>query len=390
MTGPIDLPPSLQTRSRVVVVTGSRADFGLLRPVMRAIHAHPQLELAVVAAGSHLVAPAETFYEVKKDFAIAQIVPMQIAGRAGRAEDVESVARGVGRFGRAFEQLNPDWILVLGDRIEAFAAAAAGSIGGRAVAHIHGGDRAEGVADEAMRHAVTKLAHLHFPATPTSADRIRRMGEPDERVIVTGSPALDELDQIPPLDEATDRALGLPKYVFVMHPVGRPTELEEAAASEALAALAGERVLALQPNLDPGREGIVRALNAASAIGDERFVFRSHLPRTQFIGLLKRVAQRGGAIVGNSSAALIEAAALKLPAVDIGPRQAGRERFANVIHAEREQTDAVKAAIQRTAGVDRAAIPHDLGDGRAGQRIAGALARTNAHDPALLRKRCVY
>ena len=163
---------STRDARRVAVVTGSRAEFGLLRPVMKAVHAArgkgehaTAMQLMVVVAGSHLVLPAETFRDVKAEFNIADIVPMQIAGRSGRSEDVESLAKGVARFGRIFDTLRPEWVVVLGDRIEAFAAGIAANIGGFALAHIHGGDRAEGIADESIRHALTKLAHLHLAAT---------------------------------------------------------------------------------------------------------------------------------------------------------------------------------------------------------------------------------
>src|SRR5205814_7191599 len=113
-----------------------------------------------------------------------------------------ATGRGIAGFARVFEEIRPDWVVVLGDRIEAFAAASAASIGGWALAHIHGGDRAEGIADEAMRHAITKLAHLHLAATPQSGERIARMGERPAHVHVVGSPALDELGSIPALPEA--------------------------------------------------------------------------------------------------------------------------------------------------------------------------------------------
>src|SRR5690606_1773684 len=131
---------------RVAVVTGSHADFGLLAPVMSAVQAHPDLELLVVAAGAHLIPPAETFREVKAGFPVADSVPMQVAGRIGRFDDAEALGKGIARFARSFQALEPDWVVVLGDRIEAFAAASAASVGGWALAHIHGGDRAPGVA----------------------------------------------------------------------------------------------------------------------------------------------------------------------------------------------------------------------------------------------------
>jgi UDP-hydrolysing UDP-N-acetyl-D-glucosamine 2-epimerase len=360
---------------------------------MRAIHEHPRLELAVIAAGSHLVSPAQTFHEVKRHFNIAEVVPMQIAGRTGRLEDVEALARGVARFGRAFDKLRPHWVLVLGDRIEAFGAGIASSVGGFALAHIHGGDRAEGVADEAMRHALTKLASLHLPATAQSAERIIRMGEDPRRVHMVGSPAIDELASIEPMSDEAWRELGEPTCVFLMHPVGQPLEVEEAGAAAILEALRerGERVLALMPNLDPGREGIARAIeNAVRTTTNVRA--ESHLERVRFVGLLKRFARPGGlgCLVGNSSAGLIEGAALRVPAVDIGARQGGRERCENVVHCPFAQREALLGAIDRARALDLSAMRHPYGDGATGTRIAHVLATTNALDGALLRKRNAY
>jgi UDP-hydrolysing UDP-N-acetyl-D-glucosamine 2-epimerase len=389
---PTPLDPPLQGVRRVAVVTGTRAEFGLLRPVMAAIADRADLELCVVAAGAHLIPPGESYREVKAAFPIAEIVPMQVAGRTGRLEDAQSLGRGIERFARAFERLRPDWVVVLGDRIEAFAAASAAAVGGIALAHVHGGDRAEGVADESMRHAISKLAHLHLAATPASAERLIRMGERPERVHVTGSPALDDLPLYPALDDAAFAELGRPTAVLLMHPVGRLAEVEEAAAAAALEALEGERVLALHPNHDPGREGTRRAMEHAAA----SITLRTHLPRATFVGVLKRLAAPapapapGGVLVGNSSAALIEAAALRLPAVDIGPRQAGRERPPNVIHASFETPAAIREAIAAARALDRSALTHPYGDGRAAVRIAAHLASTPPHDSALLRKRCAY
>jgi UDP-hydrolysing UDP-N-acetyl-D-glucosamine 2-epimerase len=372
---------------------------------MRAIHEHSRLELAVIAAGSHLVSPALTLRDVKRHFNVAEVVPMQIAGRTGRFEDVESLARGVARFGRAFDKLRPHWVLVLGDRIEAFAAGIAASVGGFALAHVHGGDRAEGVADEAMRHALTKLAALHFPATAQSAERILRMGEDARRVHMVGSPAMDGLDAIAEMGEDAWRDLGEPTCVFLMHPVGQPQEVEEAGASAVLEALRsrGERVLTLMPNLDPGREGIVRAIEQAAGMGaghappqasraGSSVHAASHLEREKFVGLLKRFAraEAAGYMIGNSSAGLIEAAALRVPVVDIGARQGGRERCENVVHCAFAQPDAVLGAIDRARALDLSAMRHPYGDGNTGRRIANVLASVNALEGSMLRKRNAY
>lgn len=375
---------ALDRPRRVAVVTGSRADYGLLRPVMRAIAGHPSLELLTIAAGSHLVLPGLTFRDVKADFEIFDSIPMQAAGRTGRAADVEAIGAGVSRFGRSFERIAPDWVVVLGDRIEAFAAATAGAIGGRALCHIHGGDRAEGVSDESMRHAITKLAHLHCAATERSAERIRRMGERAEMVRVTGSPAIDELGAIEPLDDRVYEELGSPDTVVLFHPIGRHAEEEESAACAILEAVRGRRVVALAPNLDPGRQGIVRALQLSEVRSIE------HLPRSRFVGLLKRVAGAGGVLVGNSSAGLIEASALGVRVVDVGDRQAGRETPAGVVHVAREHADAIGSGIRRALAAEIGSAGHPYGDGRAGARIAEALAGIDPLDTGLLRKRCVY
>lgn len=381
------------TRRRVAVVTGTRAEFGLLRPVMAAVRDHPDLELMVIAAGAHLIPPAETFREVKQEFAVTDSVPMQRPGPATRTDDAESAGRGVARFARSFAALRPDWVVVLGDRIEAFAAAAAASIGGFALAHIHGGDRAEGIADEAMRHAITKLAHLHLAASLQSAERIRRMGEPAEAVHVVGSPAIDDLPRFEPLGDAAWSSLGAPAVALLLHPLGRHAEEEEAAATAVIEGVTGvlgpgAAVLALAPNGDPGRGGITRAIDAASEQGVVRVA--GHLPRPRFVGLLRRLAGSGGVLVGNSSAGLIEAAALRLPAVNVGARQAGRERPMNVVDSERESPDAVAAALRRALEMDRASITHPYGDGHTGERIAGLLARVDPHSSGLLRKRCAF
>jgi UDP-hydrolysing UDP-N-acetyl-D-glucosamine 2-epimerase len=381
-----DTRPTTDRPRRIAVITGTRAEFGLLTPVMRAVQDRADCELLVIAAGSHLVQPAVTFREVKALFHVADSIPMQTVGRVGRLHDVEALGKGIGRFGRSFDRLRPDWVVVLGDRIEAFAAASAASVGGFALAHIHGGDRAEGVADEAMRHAITKLAHLHLAATETSADRIRRMGERPESVVVTGSPAIDGLHAIAPMDDAAYAELGSPRAVVLFHPIGRTDELEEHGANAVLEALAGVPTLALHPNLDPGRAGVMRALLNAPA----HVRIQPHLDRTRFVALLKRVATGGGALVGNSSAGLIEAAALGCPSVDIGDRQAGRERCEALTAHANEQPEAIRAAFDRMTASRPGECAHPYGDGHAGPRIARALAERDPHAPGLVRKRCAY
>lgn len=385
-------PESTTGTKKVAVVTGSRAEFGLLRPVMAAVQAHPRLELSVIAAGSHLIPPAETFREVKRAFPVADSVPMQRPGPSTRFDDAEALGVGVSRFARSFRGHSPDWVVVLGDRIEAFAAASAASIAGIPLAHIHGGDRAEGIADEAMRHAITKLAHLHLAATVQSGERISRMGERPDVVHVVGSPAVDGLGDAAPMDDEAWRALGAPGAVVLMHPMGRHPEDEEAAAAAviegALAAVEGT-VLCLDPNRDPGREGVGRAIETACGTGG-RVSAQGHVPRAVLVSLLLRLRDEGGVLVGNSSAGLIEAAVLRVPTVNVGARQAGRERAGNVVDVARERAAEVSGGIQRALALDLAGCGHPYGDGRSGERIAGILATVDPHVLGLTRKCCAY
>ncbi len=358
----------MSTPRRIAVATGSRAEFGLLHPVMRAIANHPELDLAVLAAGTHLLPPDATVAEVEASFEIAARIPMQEPGETSRARDAVALGRGVSGFAAWLGAHAVHCMVVLGDRIEAFAAAAASSVAGVRVAHMHGGDRAAGIADEAMRHAITKLAHIHLPATRQSAERIIAMGENPQRVHVVGSPAIDGLDEISPLSDEAFDALGAPEIVVLQHPLGRSPEREQAVATPVFEACrrAG-RVLAMHPNHDPGREGVLAAIRGAG-LGECR-----HLPRHDFVGLLRRTRL----LVGNSSAGLIECAALGVPSVNVGSRQAGRERPDNVLDVAdpiRDDSAEVEAAIAAAlAGPPRPAS-HPFGDGDAGRRTATVLA----------------
>lgn len=386
--------PAAKDRRRICVVTGSRAEFGLLRSVMEAVRAHGSLELRVLVTGTHLLGPSETWREVAEHFEIAARVEMQRAGEGGRLDDARALGRGVLGMADAFERLNPDCVVVLGDRIEALAGACAASVGGIALAHIHGGDRAEGVADEAMRHAITKLAHLHFPATRQSAERVIRMGEREDRVLVAGSPAVDGLDEVEPMSdsEAVERFGGVPGVMILHHPCGLGEDEERGwarAIVDGVVSCAPEApVVMLAPNHDPGRAAVMDVLCEATRTQDWEMV--DHLPRSRFVALLKLMAHRGGVLVGNSSAGLIECAALGMPAVTIGPRQNGRERGPNVVDVADRDSDAVARGIGLARALDLSGRVHPYGDGDAGRRIAAWLGGSDLGSPGFVRKRNAY
>lgn len=387
------MPGAPSTRN-VIVVTGTRAEFGLLLPVMREIDAHPALTLHVIATGTHLLQSGLTYREVKAAFPHAIAVPMQIDGRRTRADDAEATGNGIARLSRVFAHNDPDWVVVLGDRIEAFAAASAASIGGWAVAHVHGGDRAEGIADEAMRHAITKLSHLHCAATAQSAERIVKMGERPEFVHCVGSPAIDALAGVTALPD--DEARGLAdgndwQSIILLHPAGLDEATERAWARAAVdgCSHAGP-ALVLSPNHDAGRDWIVNELDAACEA--HNWPRLDHLPRDMFLRALKRLAHTKQPLVGNSSAGLIEAAALGVPVVNLGPRQAGRERAGAMVDVETPDATSITTAITRAqelAASDRNCA-HPYGDCTTGAKIAALLASVDPRSPNLLRKRNAY
>lgn len=346
---------TLQSKLHLTIATGSRAEFGLLRSTIDAAIDDARIGLQLVVMGSHFI--AGTHREIKKlGYEVADEIRMQKRGQVGRVADAEALGRGVQGFARHIESVKPDIVLVLGDRIEAFAAAAASAVAGVRLAHVHGGDRAEGVADESMRHAISKLSHIHLAATEESRQRLIKMGEPDDLVFNIGSPAVDGLHDIQPASDA-------PELILLLHPTGDEDGVEQQRMKMLLDATADLSRLILEPNHDPGRQGIMHAMHEAGieAIG--------HLPRACFLSRLKGAR----AIVGNSSAGLIEAAVLGTPCVNLGSRQAGREKPGNVIDADFNRRS-IRAAIKKALKMSRHAINHPYGPGGTGKAIIELLA----------------
>ncbi len=375
-------------RRRIAVVTGTRSEFGVLRSVLTAIAAQPGLELQLAVTGMHLLRGfGYTAAEIARDgWKIDARVPMQ-AGGDDPLDQARGLARGVAGLARYFERAHADVVLVLGDRIEAMAGALAAVTTGRILAHVHGGDVAPGDFDEGLRHAITKLAHLHFAATRRSAQRILRMGEPRRHVFCVGGPGLDRLRELIVEAGPRKRASGLALVLF--HASGRPAAVERRAMDAVLGGVAatGLRRRIIYPNTDRGYRGVLAAIarHARAARGGAVSVVRS-LPRDAFL----RALLEADVIVGNSSSGIIEAPLAGTPSVDVGARQRGREAGGpSVIHCAERPTD-VAAAVRRALRLPRRRGGRSVyGDGRAGQRIAQLLARIAAND-ALRKKRITY
>lgn len=364
----------------MAVVTGTRAEYGLLTSTLRAIHAHPQLELQLVVTGIHLLPRfGRTVRQIKRDgWPIAARVPMQ-SGDDSPTDQAEGLARGVAGIARALERARSDLVVVLGDRIEAMAGALAAVTTGRLLAHIHGGDVAPGDFDDSLRHAITKLAHLHLAATGDAARRIVRLGEDPRRVHVVGAPGLDELRD---LMERRPRARSLasgnvdgrPTALVVYHAWGRSAAVERRTMTHILTAAAerGLRRVILFPNTDRGHTGVLEAVERhqrESAAADVR-VERS-LARAEYLQALLDAA----VLIGNSSSGIIEAPFAGTPSVNVGGRQVGRLAGGPSIVHVGEGLTAIRRGLARALQLrPRAGGRTPYGDGRAGRRIARLLA----------------
>jgi GDP/UDP-N,N'-diacetylbacillosamine 2-epimerase (hydrolysing) len=376
------------SRKRICFVTGTRAEFGLMRSALDAIRSHPKLTLRIVATGVHLDRTrGRTIDEIGR---VDAIVPWPRGTSA--LDRAAATGSAITALARALDRLKSDIVLVVGDRVEAFAAAAAGAIGGKIVAHVHGGDRALGQLDDSLRHAVTKLAHLHFPATAQSAARLRRLGEERWRIHRVGSPGIDGiLSAAAKFREAARLFPGLQprRYALMaLHPTDADPRIEQKRAADLLAAALAcgvDRVVLIDPNNDPGAEGILRAWRRAPA---GKCMRRASLPRPIFLALLRDAAM----LIGNSSSGIIEAASFRTPVVDVGPRQLGRQRAADLLHVPYGRRAALDAAARIwNAGRPRRGRGHNpyQTDGHAGRRIARILGRTVINDK-LLHKLIAY
>jgi UDP-hydrolysing UDP-N-acetyl-D-glucosamine 2-epimerase len=326
---------------RVAVVTGSRAEYGLLESTLDELERASDFECQLVVTGMHLDPEFNTVAEIETSGRVAARVPGRSAvdDATPKTRRVRELARELAGFAQAWDSLDPDLILVLGDRAEIFAAAASAVAANILLGHLHGGDRSEGGQDEAWRHAISKLAHLHFPATEASAERLRRLGEEPERITVIGLPGLDAI-RAGRFTEPGQvlHQLGLPRtarpVTLCCHPISVDPDGSERMIDAILRAVAdaGEPVLALAPNDDPGHERIRTRLERASDAGELTLI--GHLGRPDFLGLVRAST----AVVGNSSAGCLEVPALGTPALNVGSRQRGRERLAGVVDVEPDAT----------------------------------------------------
>ena len=380
---------------KICILTGSRAEYGLLKPVMTAIDAHSKLELNILVTGTHLSPEfGHTQDQILADgFEIKEKVDI-ISKDDSTLAMASAIGNGVEKTAIALSRVNPDIFMVLGDRYEILAGVVAAAYMNIPVAHIHGGDSTRGGLDESARHAITKFAHIHFPATQKSAERILKLGEDSWRVSVVGAPALDTILNMPLLPkQEIVRKYGLnsnkPLIILLQHSVSTEPETAGMQIMETLEAIKElkHQTIIIYPNSDAGGRKIIRQI--------EKYLFLpfikafKSLPQIEYLSLLKFAS----VMVGNSSSGIIESSSFKLPVVNIGIRQEGRERSGNVIdvnHDRKNIIESIQMALydkEFREQVNQSKNPY--GDGKASQKIAEKLSEIRLKK-RLLQKKITY
>ena len=382
---------------KVCVFIGSRANYSSIKSVLRAVKAHPDLTLQLIAGASALLDRFGSVVDlIESDgFTPDARVTMIVEGETP-ATMAKSTGLGLIELPTMFELLKPDVVVSVGDRFETMSTAIAAAYMNIPVAHTMGGE-ISGTIDESIRHAVTKLAHLHFPANQAAGERIIRMGEPPDTVHVVGCPRIDLVNEIAnggadlPHAEWLDRE-GVGAHIDVtkpfllvnQHPVTTEYGQGKDQIWETLMALHELKMptIMLWPNVDAGSEDIATGMRTfREKLQPEYIRFYKNFPIETYVRLMLLC----GCAVGNSSAPIREGAFLGVPAVNIGTRQLGRDRGPNVIEVGYDRTE-ILAAIKRQLAHSRYRSDPLYGDGRAGGRIADVLARV----PLTVQKRLVF
>jgi len=385
----------MPAKRSIAVVTVARSDFGLYEPVLEKIKADRALELRLMASGAHFEEKfGPTIREIEsKGYEYERGLEMPAASDVP-ADIAKSLGAGVAAFARAFAARRPDILMVLGDRLEMLCAPVAALPFNIPFAHLYGGKVSEGAVDELVRHALTKMSHLHFVASERHAQRVRQMGEEPWRVLNYGSPSLDRIHSRPRASRAEACArTGLePSRPFVLvtfHPVTLEPEKRGAQIESLLRALSGyeQQIVLTYPNADAGHTEIISAFHRFA----DAHRARVHVLKNAGADLWFDLMSCAAAMIGNSSSGIAEAPSFELPVVNIGTRQAGFERAANVIDTGYD-ADEIIAAIRRATSAEFRAglkgLKNPYGDGHASEHIVETL-RTIALDDRLLRKKFI-
>ncbi|HOS45029.1 MAG TPA: UDP-N-acetylglucosamine 2-epimerase [Paludibacter sp.] len=339
------------SKRKLCIVTGSRAEYGLLFWLMKEIQNDPELRLQIIATGMHLSPEfGLTYRQIEEDgFAIDERVEMLLSSDTP-VGITKSVGLGVIGFADALDRLKPDILVVLGDRFEILVAAQAAMIARIPIAHIHGGETTEGAIDEAIRHAITKMSHFHFTAAAFYRSRVIQLGEAPERVLNYGAPGLDNIKKLKLLnksafEKAIDFQLGKPTFLITYHPVTLSDKSPETAFQELLKALEQlpeAKIIFTKANADTAGRIINDIIDKFGDKHPNRVKAFTSMGQLLYLSAIKNA----DVIIGNSSSGIVEAPAFYKPTVNIGPRQQGRLKADSVIDCD-EKEQAIVTAIKK-------------------------------------------
>lgn len=341
---------------KICVYTSTRADYGLLRNLIREINICPELYLQLLVSGTHLMAgQGMTINEIQADgYALDQCVDINLSDDSPEGI-CTSMGLAVSKYGKSLMELQPDILVILGDRFESFCCAAAANVCRIPIAHIHGGETTEGAIDEAFRHSITKMAHLHFPCCEAYRQRIIQLGESPDRVFNVGSLGVENIREMKLMEKVKLEAsivfkLDRPFFLITFHPV----TLEKATADKQFAVLLGTldqfpncKCIFTQASADTDGQIINRMMYEYVHKYPERCMAIPSLGYLRYLSAMKLCA----AVVGNSSSGMLEAPAFKVPTINIGDRQKGRIRVESIIDCK-PTSASIQAAIERAISLD--------------------------------------
>ena len=378
-------------RKKIAIVTATRAEYGLFKPILKAIEKDNDLEYYLIITGLHL--SQEFGYTINEIIEDGLCISARID--VLHKEDTGfGMAKYIGELiielSKEFDKSNPDILLLLGDRGEMLAAAIAAVSMNIAVAHLHGGELS-GSIDDLFRHAITKLAHIHLLATETTKNRIIRIGEDPKRIFVVGAPGLDDIDEglLTPnnISEKYNLDLSRPIILFVQHAVTTETDDSKYQIKETLDAITemNYQTVIIYPNADPGGRRMINVIEEYAKAHNFIKTYKS-LPRRDYLSIMNVAS----VMVGNSSSGIIESPSFKLPVVNVGTRQKGRERADNVIDVDYNRKK-IKTAIENAIYNEEfkkklKGCRNPYGDGKAAPRILKILKEIKV-DSSLLQKR---
>lgn len=334
---------------KICVVTGTRAEYGLLSRLMGMIKNSDQTQLQIIATNMHLSPKyGNTYQEIEKDgFTIDCKIPIINEKDEDNAiTTVKSMAKALSGFADAYNTLKPDMVVVLGDRYEILAAATAALIERIPIAHLHGGEVTEGAYDDAIRHSITKMSHLHFTSTEEYRNRVIQLGEQPERVFYVGALGVENIKKLPLLskkeiEKDIQFKLDGNTILVTYHPVTLGNHTAEQDIKEFIGALDERkdlRVFFTMPNSDTGSQAIVDAINTFVANNSNRAIAYKSLGIKRYLSVMKYA----GAVVGNSSSGLLEVPSFGIPTLNIGDRQKGRMAADSVYNCETDKESILK------------------------------------------------